>query len=299
MHIECLKYFYDVVQMKSISKVANASHISQPALSQQIQKLEESLGHRLLNRSNKGVELTSSGKVVLKYAENLLENYDNMLEDLKALNKHHNIRVSSCYIIATYALPCAIYQLTQKFPDCRYILNAYSSDKVESEVENEVCDLGFIYGRPNLESLMGFKIATDNLVVVAAQKYNINNEICLEDLLKHSLIMFGDEFKVKKKLNDYFLNSGNASFIENVFNVDSYESVKSVVLKGYGIAFLPYMSVKKELFTEQLKAVNIIDNLKWEREFEIYGIYKKNKELNPAVLESIKYMHNEGKKSFC
>lgn len=296
MHIEYLKYFYDVVQMKSISKVANASHISQPALSQQIQKLEEVLGHKLLNRSNKGVELTSSGKVVLKYAENLLDNYDNMLEDLKAMNKHCNIRVSSCYIIATYALPCAIYQLTQKFPNCRYILNAYFSNKVEAEVENEVCDLGFIYGRPSLESLMGFKIATDKLVIVAAQKYNISGEISMEDLGKHSLIMFGDEFKVKKNLNAYFLNS---SFFKNVFDVDSYESVKSVVIKGYGIAFLPYMSVKKELFTEQLKSVNIIDNLKWNREFEIYGVYKKNKELNPFVLESIKYMQNEGKKSFC
>ena len=69
MHIECFAYFYKVAMAKSISKVASSSHISQSALSQQIQKLEESLDQKLLIRSNKGVELTEVGNIVLKYSD--------------------------------------------------------------------------------------------------------------------------------------------------------------------------------------------------------------------------------------
>lgn len=66
MHIEYFDYFYQVAKLRSISKVAKQIHISQSALSQQIQKLEDSLGFTLLERSNKGVVLTDMGEVVLK-----------------------------------------------------------------------------------------------------------------------------------------------------------------------------------------------------------------------------------------
>lgn len=48
MHIESLEYFKQIAKVKSISKVASNSHISQPALSQQVQKLEDSLGKNFL-----------------------------------------------------------------------------------------------------------------------------------------------------------------------------------------------------------------------------------------------------------
>ena len=82
MHIEYFDYFYKVAKLKSISKVAKNIHISQSALSQQIQKLEDSLGYKLLERSNKGVELTEMGEIVLKYSENIIKVYENMMEEL-------------------------------------------------------------------------------------------------------------------------------------------------------------------------------------------------------------------------
>ena len=106
MNMEYMKYFHEVASMRSISKVANNSHISQPALSQQIQRLEDVLGHKLLVRSNKGVELTESGQIVEKYAKQLLKIYDNMVEDLSAMNNNHiTIRIDSNLTLATYALP--------------------------------------------------------------------------------------------------------------------------------------------------------------------------------------------------
>ena len=68
MRISSLRYFYEVAQLKSISKISNNLHISQPALSHQISKLEKYLGVKLLERSNTGVELTTKGQVMYKYA---------------------------------------------------------------------------------------------------------------------------------------------------------------------------------------------------------------------------------------
>ena len=76
MHIQYLDYFYKVAIAGNISKVANSEHISQSALSQQISKLEDNLGYKLLERSNKGVELTDKGMIVLKYTDNILRTYN-------------------------------------------------------------------------------------------------------------------------------------------------------------------------------------------------------------------------------
>ena len=115
LHIECLKYFQKIAKIKSISKVANRSHISQPALSQQIQKLENSLGKKLFIRSNKGVKLTSSGEIVLKYADNIIRTYEKMLNGLKE-EEQKEIKIEGEFSIATYCLPCAFVRNPGKFP---------------------------------------------------------------------------------------------------------------------------------------------------------------------------------------
>ena len=154
MNIEYLRFFYEVASVKSISKVANNSHISQPALSQQIHKLEDNLGYKLLDRSNKGVQLTEAGKIVEKYAKNILKVYENMLVDLNDIsNNNKAIRIDAFPTMATYALPCTIYMIKEKYSNYNYYLNSDYSQKVESNIINDVCDVGFIEGAPDNNDL--------------------------------------------------------------------------------------------------------------------------------------------------
>ena len=60
MQLEHIMLFSKIAEEKSISRVAQASHISQPALSQQMQRLEEEVGQKLFERSNRGIELTEA-----------------------------------------------------------------------------------------------------------------------------------------------------------------------------------------------------------------------------------------------
>ncbi|MEG1002905.1 MAG: LysR family transcriptional regulator, partial [Clostridium sp.] len=100
MQIDSLKYFYEVAELKSISKVANNSHISQPALSHQLSKLEKELGAKLFERSNRGVELTSQGEILYNYAKEIILSHNNLVEEINAnsLNKSEiGITNSSIY----------------------------------------------------------------------------------------------------------------------------------------------------------------------------------------------------------
>ena len=80
MRISSLMYFYEVAELKSISKVSNNLHISQPALSHQLSSLEKQLGVTIFERSNKGVELTDKGKILYNYSKEILKLHNSLLD---------------------------------------------------------------------------------------------------------------------------------------------------------------------------------------------------------------------------
>jgi len=262
LHIECFEYFYKVATAKSISKVANSAHISQSALSQQLQKLEESLGYKLLERSNKGVKLTEKGLIVLKYADNIVRTYEAMIEQLDEDSKSgQTIKIEACWPIATYSLPCVLYKIKNKFPQHNYELISNSNDEIEENIKNNIADLGVIYGEPNDTSLSYYEIGTDKLALVASYDYNIDEEVTFEKLLEHPFVLLNDKLNIRQIIIDKIRESGHKSNELNILYMsDSTESVKSSIFKGYGIAFLPYISIKKELYTKQLKLINIVDD---------------------------------------
>src|SRR3712207_209079 len=92
------------VKCNSISKAAKALHVTQPGLSMQLQNLEKELGVSLLNRSNKGVELTEEGKVVFDYANTMLSIQGNIERDLKSLQEEQQrLIIGSCKSVGEYA----------------------------------------------------------------------------------------------------------------------------------------------------------------------------------------------------
>lgn len=298
MHIEYLKYFYEVASMRSISKAANNAHISQPALSQQIQRLEENLGHKLLIRSNKGVELTEAGRIVEKYARNLIKSYDNMVEDLNAImNNNSTIRINSGLTLGTYALPCTLYSVQEKFSKFIFNLSSSPSDEVEQNIINDVYDVGFIYGKPKEEGLAYTKVGMDRLVVIASADFSIKQEVYLKDLLDHRLIMLDEKFRERRQLDEHLKRLGYKLSDFNIsLSLDSTESVKATVVKGYGLSFVPYIAVKKELYTKQLKEIYVQD---FEMHCDIYLIYKKEKDMSKSIKSFIQYLKKIGEKSFC
>ncbi|CBH21554.1 putative Transcriptional regulator [Acetoanaerobium sticklandii] len=298
MNIEYLRFFYEVASVKSISKVANNSHISQPALSQQIHKLEDNLGYKLLDRSNKGVQLTEAGKIVEKYAKNILKVYENMLVDLNDIsNNNKAIRIDAFPTMATYALPCTIYMIKEKYSNYNYYLNSDYSQKVESNIINDVCDVGFIEGAPDNNDLFYSSVGRDRMVIVAGKDYDIPDKIAVDELNRFPMILLIEEYKAQKVLEKKLMDLGFDIKKQNVlFSLDSIESIKTLLIKSLGISILPYSSIKKELYLKQLKEIKVFDE---SLEYDVNIIYKKDKEMDTSVKEFIDFFKKVGEKSFC
>lgn len=298
MHLECFAYFYNVAMAKSISKVALNSHISQSALSQQIQKLEESLGHKLLIRSNKGVELTEMGTIVFKYSDNIVRTYNKMIEEIGNYEDNtQNLQIEACWPLALYALPCTLYEMKNRFKKHNYILKSNSASAIEQNIVNNISDIGFIYGKPKDETIVSLEIGYDDIVLVAPYTMNIGDEISINELYEHPLIMLEDNLRIKRYIRTHLMNIGYKFEELNVlFNMDTAEAVKSALSQGVGMSFLPYISVKKEIYRKQLKIIKIKEI---SISYPIYLVYKKDYNQSETLADFVNSFKKKGKKSFC
>ena len=87
MNIEYLKTFQEIARLSSFSEVAKKLHITQPAVSFQVQKLEQELGVKLIDRSQRSVVLTEAGKRLLAFAEAVEGERDKLRRDLENMRE--------------------------------------------------------------------------------------------------------------------------------------------------------------------------------------------------------------------
>jgi len=273
MNIEYFNYFYKVVQAKSISKVANETHISQPALSQQISKFEEQLGYKLLDRSNKGVKLTKQGEIVYKYSESIIKTYKSMIDDLKIDERdNRKLKIEACWPISDFILPNIIGEIKHKYPTVDIKVYTDSFDNIYHDVSNKVFDLGITYSKIIDNEINAFKVGYDSLILVASKKYKIPEEICTCDIHNYPTIFIDDKLQFKNIIYDHIYNSKCDSNVNIDFETDSVNTVINYLINKNGIAFLPYLACKQYLDLGYIKMVKLQG---FEYKFPISAITSK------------------------
>jgi DNA-binding transcriptional LysR family regulator len=282
----------------SISKVAQSGHISQSALSQIIQKLESELGYQLLNRSNKGVYPTDMGKIVYKYSGTMIRIHQKMEEELKSRKqKLENVRINGYPSFINYSLPCILYKIKKKFPEYKFEIHSKTSDESFNDLINEVTDLAFVSHELLDDRLTNTYIGKEKIILAACSKSRIPDKIKVEDLLRYDMVILDDSFPINKFLI-HKLGHKNLTMedLKVVFEVDSIGAAKSSISNNLCLSFLPYMSIKKELYEGSFKIVEIED---FDLDLEIFLSYKKESNHIVALKPIIDYFIKSGTSEFC
>lgn len=279
---EIFRIFLKVAEYGSISKASESLYISQPALSQKLKNLEEELDCELFIRSNKGIELTEYGKIVRQYflaSEEIIEEMKKEIESRK--NNILNIRIAATPTICNYSLPCVVYHLKQHYPNLQVELYSRNdSSVIGHEIINGRCDIGFISESIEYSKVLESKeVYREKIVLVGGtvdDKYP--DFIDVEDLKRYDLMKISTDEDITKII------SKNIDGVENLkftYNLESIDAIKSCIINGYGLAFLPYSVIKKELYHKEVKIINI-ENIEM---FQNVCLIKRND--NTAGLEKV------------
>lgn len=288
-----------VAKAGNISSVAKDVHLTQSALSQQIQKLENDLDKKLLIRSNKGVSITDTGRIVLTYTENILRTYDAMIEEIEKAEKDNVVlKIEACNSVADYALPCTLMLANSIHPNHKYELTGNKSPNIISNVANNVCDIGFICGKDikiENDDVIATKVGVNNIALISNNNDSFPDTLSSDELIDTCLITFSESNYICNLLNDNLYKTGHQrDSITCNLRVEGIEGAKVLISRNFGMAFLPYIAVKEELYKKQFKSVKIKD---FDMETDIIMLHKKN--CSEHIAEFIDWFRQNGATSFC
>jgi len=148
MHLDYIRSFCKVVKVKSITKAAGELHLSQPALSLQINCLESRFGTRLLERTNRGVKLTATGELVYRHGQRLLKIIETLDQDLlDARNPAgRKLKISSSPILGSYILPVKMLDFAQTHPENKFSVTIKPVHEVIENLIDKTANIGIIAG---------------------------------------------------------------------------------------------------------------------------------------------------------
>ncbi len=260
INYEALKTFYIVASKKSISKAAAAIGVSQPAVTQVIQNLENSLGGKLFIRSKKGVDLTEEGKTLYTYVEegmNFLENGLRKFQELKNLDTG-KVRVGANPVISKHILMPYLKIFHEQHPNVEIQIVNDSTTSLLKQLRVGSLDL-VILDVPRKEipdfEIHHFKDIQD-VFIANEYFYDKSKEIkSIHDLLKMPVIVEQNP-SISRAYFDLLLKSKNIECTPRM-EVDSQELLIDCVTNGFGIGFVTEEYIQDELEKNKIYIIDV------------------------------------------
>ena len=146
MELRHLRYFLAVGEALNFTKASAQLRVAQPALSRQMQDLEDEIGVDLLRRSPRGVTLTAEGKLFLEEARELLKRADESVEKVRALarGEYGELRVGYAPTPTVELLPPALAAFQKAVPRVKLLLHDLSSDELITGLRDASLELAIM-----------------------------------------------------------------------------------------------------------------------------------------------------------
>src|SRR4051812_46575124 len=175
MEIHQLRYFVAVAEEGSFSNAAEREHVSQPSLSQQIQKLEAELNQQLFDRLPRSVALTEAGRTLLEYARQILTGIADARRSLATLEQEvaGRLSVGASPSISLYVLPRLIGRFQRAYPRVTFALYEDTTDKLARRLENGTLDVVLASLGEHAPTLTHYSLGTEQLLMLVPEKHRL------------------------------------------------------------------------------------------------------------------------------
>ncbi len=261
MHIETLRIFCDLAELRSFSETAKKHVLSQSAVSQQIAQLELVHKVQLLDRKKRPLELTPAGELFYEACKDIIDRYEQLRSGLNALQKSSvsRINVAAIYSIGMHTLPDYIKKFMVNYPNVHVHVEYLNSGQIYELVLAGEIDIGLVAVPKRDKRLDVYDFEEESLVLVCSPKHPLASESKIEihKVQFEKFVGFGKEVPTRLWIDD-ILQRFNI-VVRPVMEFDNIETVKRGVEINAGISILPQTAILQELGSGTLKAVSFSD----------------------------------------
>lgn len=282
MDLDQLHTFLEIVRLKSFSKAAQTCYRTQPAISAQVRQLEQELNTTLFERLGTRISLTTAGRILAGYAEQILDLRRQAQDAINELEKvpRGELVIGANEATCIYVLPRVFSEYKKQFPNVQlHVDRSYGSRVVQAVMDN-LADFGITQLPVGEKKLQVVNVHTDEirLIMPPGDALARKGAIACRDLAGKPLLM-PRSGTTRTRLNTWF------EPVEDDLNVsmelDSTEMTKRFVMAGLGYSFMAISHCREEVEQSRLAAVSLSP----EPMMRHLGlIYRKDKALSRAAL---------------
>lgn len=255
MDLTRLQYFVAVAEAGSFSRAAAALHLSQPALSRQVLQLEEELSQRLLDRTGRGVVATESGQALLGHARAIFARADEARADMLDRQQHPRGRIAIGLPprVAHVLAADLVQRFLQEFPEASISVEEDLSIRLREWLVAGRVDLAVLFDPPPTPQVHTETLIREPLVLISTEA--LPARVRLAAVAGRSLVMPSGPHALRQLLEGYTRPRGMG--LRLVAEVDSVQTVLSLVARGVGDTVLPLSALKSWRYAEPLHAAAI------------------------------------------
>ncbi len=243
MEIRQLRYLVALSEERNFTRAAAREHIAQPALSQQIRRLEEELGLTVVERTTRRVSLTEAGELLVARARTILAEVEAAQAEIESLSGVHTGRVSigAMHTMGPVDLSVALAVFHQRHPGVELTVREQSSEELAEMLRIDELDLAFLSVTERVEShgLGLHQLLSEELVVILAADHALAGrpEIRMAELAREEFV----SWREGARLRELLLSAGREAGFEPMVKLASNESarIRRLVARGLGVAILP------------------------------------------------------------
>ncbi|MBN1806058.1 MAG: LysR family transcriptional regulator [Sedimentisphaerales bacterium] len=257
MHIDILKVFCDLADLRSFSRTAEKHLLSQSAVSQQLAQLELTHKCQLINRKKRPIELTKAGQLLYEASKDIIDRYEQFQDGLNALQKSSSSRVNvaAIFSIGMHTLPDYVKKFMVSYPDVNVHIEYFSASRIYELVLSGSVDIGLVAVPKKDKRLEVYDFEDEPLVMVCSPKHPLANEqqIDIHRLQFEKFIAFEKGVPTRGWI-DGILERYNVA-VRPVMEFDNIETVKRAVEINSGISILPQTAILPEIGGGTMKAI--------------------------------------------
>ena len=256
-----LRLMVRIAEADSLTKGAEAAHMSAPAASTRIKNIEESLGVKLLHRSSQGVTLTPPGQALVHHARLVLGQLEHLRTDLQeyARGIRGHLRVHANTTALGEFLPPVLRAYLLAHPDVNVDLQERLSHDIVRAVSEGQTDIGIVAGLVRTENLQVLPYRRDRLVLVVPQGHALAGAaaISFADTLDYDHIGLHESSAIRAFLQQ--ICAGLHRPMQQRIQVSNFEAACRMVEASVGVSILPGSAAHRHALTMGIVIVPLAD----------------------------------------
>src|SRR5438477_1902223 len=243
MDLRQLRYLVALAEERNFTRAASSEHVAQPALSQQLRRLEDELGLALVERTTRRVSLTEAGELLVVRARRILAELESAQAELQALRGMYtgHVTIGAMHTMGPVDLSLALALYHQRHPHVELTVREQSSEEMAEMLRVDELDLAFLSVTERVESHgLGLqRLLSEELVAVLPRQHHLGKrrQVRMAELAGDRFI----SFREGARLRELLVAAGRHAGFKPQVTLESNESerIRQLVARGLGVALLP------------------------------------------------------------